>query len=258
MNLKLNDKLISEYHSGSQKARVLTESWVGEHLFCPRCGNEYLRHFQNNRPVADFICPACNNQYELKSKQGKLGAKIADGAYDTFIKRITSNENPDFLFMSYSIEKMHVTDLIMIPKFFFVPDIIEKRAPLSKTAHRAGWIGCNILIDQIPPQGKIGIISNGKEVNRESVIERVALSQRLGTDNLHARGWLMDILKCVNAIPTDVFSLSDMYQFEAYLFDRHQGNNNVRPKIRQQLQLLRDKGVIEFLGMGTYRKIKRI
>lgn len=258
MDLKLSDKLISEYHSGSQKARVLTESWVGEQLFCPRCGNEHLRHFQNNRPVADFVCPSCNNQYELKSKQGKLGAKIADGAYDTFIKRITSKENPDFLFMSYSIEKMLVTDLIMIPKFFFVPDIIEKRAPLSKTARRAGWTGCNILINQIPPQGRIDIVSSGKETNRETVIERVALSQSLSVDNLHARGWLMDILKCVNTIPTDIFSLSDMYQFEAYLFDRHKENNNVRPKIRQQLQLLRDRGIIEFLGMGKYRKIKRI
>ena len=229
-----------------------------EHLFCPRCGNEHLRHFQNNRPVADFICPFCNNQYELKSKQGKLGAKIADGAYDTFIERITSNENPDFLFMSYSIKKMYVTDLIMIPKFFFIPDIIEKRAPLSKTARRAGWTGCNILIGQIPLQGRIDIINNGKEVGRESVIERVALSQNLSIDNLHARGWLMDILTCVNAIPTDIFSLSDMYRFEAYLFDRHPGNNNVRPKIRQQLQLLRDREVIEFLGKGKYRKIKRI
>ncbi len=36
---------------------------------------------------------------------------------------------------------------------------------------------------------------------------------------------------------------------------RHPQNNNIRPKIRQQLQVLRDKGVIEFLGRGLYRKI---
>lgn len=256
MDLRLNDKLVSTYHSGSQKARVLTESWIGDNLFCPRCGNAHIRHFVNNRPAADFYCPVCNNQYELKSKQGSLGSKVADGAYDTLIARITSNENPDFFFMSYSIREMCVTDLVMIPKYFFVPGIIEKRKPLPPTARRAGWTGCNIVIGQIPDQGKIAIIRHGIEENRKSVFERVAFSQNLSTDNLHARGWLMDILKCVNSIPTDEFSLSDMYQFERCLFEKHPENNNVRPKIRQQLQLLRDKGIIEFLGQGRYKKVR--
>lgn len=32
------------------------------------------------------------------------------------------------------------------------------------------------------------------------------------------------------------------------------GNNNVRPKIRQQLQVLRDRGWLEFNGRGVYRR----
>ena len=254
--MKLNDKLASAYHSGSQKARVLTESWIGENLFCPRCGNNHIQHFTNNRPVADFFCSACGSQYELKSRQGIFKNKIADGAYDTLIARITSNENPDFLFMSYSMEKMCVMDLVMIPKSFFVPEVIEKRKPLSLTARRAGWIGCNILIDQIPQQGRIAIVSGGIEEKRERVFEKVALSENLSTDNLYARGWLMDVLKCVNSIPINEFSLNEMYQFEKYLFEKHPENNNIRPKIRQQLQFLRDKGVIEFLGKGKYRKMR--
>ena len=256
MDLRLNNELISEYHSGSQKARVLTESWVGDNLFCPRCGNAHIQHFVNNKPAADFFCPVCNNQYELKSKQGSLGRKVADGAYDTLIRRITSYENPDFLFMSYSMETMRVTDLIMIPKYFFVPEIIEKRAPLPLTARRAGWVGCNIVIEQIPQQGRVVIVSGGIEEDRELVLEKVSLSQRLSTKDLHARGWLMDILKCVNSFPSEEFSLTDMYQFENYLFEKHPENNNIKPKIRQQLQLLRDKGVIEFLGKGRYRKVR--
>jgi hypothetical protein len=31
------------------------------------------------------------------------------------------------------------------------------------------------------------------------------------------------------------------------------GNRNVRPKIRQQLQMLRDRGWLEFTGRGRYR-----
>lgn len=68
------------------------------------------------------------------------------------IERITSTSNPDLFIMQY--ENMQVSNLMVIPKFFFTPDIIEKRKPLSENARRAGWVGCNILIDDIPKQGK--------------------------------------------------------------------------------------------------------
>lgn len=88
-------------------------------MFCPRCGSVKIEHFANNRPVADFFCPQCEAQYELKSKNGKLGKKVADGAYETMIKRIACKENPDFFFMSYSMRRLCVEDFIMIPKHFF-------------------------------------------------------------------------------------------------------------------------------------------
>ena len=102
MNLAFDNRIIENYHSGTQIARVLTENWVNENMYCPRCGNLHIKHFENNRPVADFYCPSCNNEYELKSKDGPLGHKINDGSYRRMIERITSNNNPDFLFMSYS------------------------------------------------------------------------------------------------------------------------------------------------------------
>jgi type II restriction enzyme len=37
------------------------------------------------------------------------------------------------------------------------------------------------------------------------------------------------------------FSLSDVYAFEEDLKLLHPENNNIKPKIRQQLQFLRDK-----------------
>ena len=125
MNLILDNSIVENYHSSTQIARVLTENWVTQNMYCPRCGNLKIKHFENNRPVADFFCPSCNNEYELKSKIGALGQKINDGAYSTMIERITSNNNPDFLFMSYSKQELKVKDLILIPKHFFVPDIIE-------------------------------------------------------------------------------------------------------------------------------------
>ena len=255
MNLHFNQFLATDYHSKTQIARVLTESWVTENMFCPRCGNLSIEHFPNNSPVADFYCPICKNEYELKSKNGSLEHKVNDGAYETMISRITSNKNPDFFFMNYSKEQQCVKDFIIIPKHFFVPDIIEKRKPLAETARRAGWIGCNILLDKIPTQGKINIITNGVVEEIATVISKVNKSTALEFSDMNTRGWIFDILNCVNQIPNSEFSLSDIYSFQEILSRKHQKNNNVQAKIRQQLQLLRDKGLVEFLGNGKYRKI---
>lgn len=65
-------------------------------MFCPYCGNKYISHFENNRPVADFFCTSCMEEYELKSKGGSISNKINDGAYNTMIERITSINNPNF------------------------------------------------------------------------------------------------------------------------------------------------------------------
>ncbi len=254
MNLDFNMGISATYHSNTQKARILTESWVADNMYCPRCGNLYINHFPNNRPVADFYCPKCKNEYELKSKTGPLNKKINDGAYITMIERITSNKNPDFLFMNYSKENFCVKDLIFIPKHFFVPEIIEKRKPLSETARRAGWTGCNILIDKIPEQGRINIVSNGIVQKKSEVTNKVKRSINLSTNDIYARGWIMDILNCVNQQPCE-FSLSNIYAFEGELSKKHLDNKNIQAKIRQQLQILRDKGYIKFLGQGKYRKL---
>lgn len=255
MKLELNPHLAEGYHSAPQRARVVTESWVAENMFCPRCGCLRIEHFPNNQPVADFYCPQCRNEYELKSRKGKLAGKINDGAYDVMIERITSNRNPDFLFMSYSKADLLVENFIFIPKHFFVPDIIEKRKPLADTARRAGWVGCNIMIDKIPEQGRIAIVADGMVANMEQVVAQVQRSTALEMKDMSSRGWLMDVLNCVNQIGSKEFSLGEMYEFEELLYSKHPQNNNIKPKIRQQLQVLRARGVIEFLGRGKYRKL---
>ena len=255
MNLYFDTALAQSYHNRSQKIRVLTEDWVLRNLFCPRCGNMKIEHFPNNAAVADFYCPACQSEYELKSKRNVIGKKIADGAYHTFIDRITSNSNPDFLIMTYDPTALCVNNLFMIPKHFFVPSIVEKRAPLSSSAKRAGWIGCNILFQSIPTQGQVHIITNQSLVEKDSVLDAVKTADRLYSSNLDARGWLMDVLWCVNQIPSSSFSLTELYQFDRMLATKHPDNHNIRPKIRQQLQVLRDRGIIEFLNPGCYRKV---
>lgn len=254
MNLNLDTSLLANYKSSSQVARILTEQWVLSNMFCPRCGVMHLNHFPNNKPVADFFCPSCGSEYELKSKDGALGHKITDGAYQTMIQRITSHNNPDFFFLSYSKQAWQVVDFVFVPKHFFTPAIIEKRKPLAPTARRAGWIGCNILLDAIPLQGRINIISRGTINDKQHILNNLRQSLPLETKDIQARGWLFDVLNCVNQLPPH-FSLADVYQFADLLHSKHPENNNINAKIRQQLQILRDKGFLEFLGQGHYRKI---
>ncbi|MGI6653245.1 MAG: DpnI domain-containing protein [Christensenellales bacterium] len=255
MNLQLDRSLSVGYRSKSQIARVITENWVYRNMYCPRCGFTQIEQFENNQPVADFFCPECSNEYELKSKSGVLRAKINDGAYDAMISRITGNNNPDFFFMTYSGTTHRVSNFVLILKHFFVPDMIEKRNPLGPNARRAGWVGCNILIDKVPKQGRISIISDGEIIDRNSVLSQVHHGSNLEISDIKSRGWLMDILNCINRISTPVFTLNEVYKFENELQFKYPHNNHIRAKIRQQLQFLRDKGVIEFLGNGKYRKI---
>jgi transcription elongation factor Elf1 len=39
-----------------------------QNMFCPVCGAEHLIQFTANKPVADFYCDNCRQEYELKSK----------------------------------------------------------------------------------------------------------------------------------------------------------------------------------------------
>jgi len=254
MNLSFDLSGLSGYRSKSQIARVMTENWVQTNMFCPRCGHRRLSHFQNNAPVADFLCENCGSQFELKGKNGALGKKVADGAYDSMIQRITGNDNPDFFFMSYSAAANRVNDFFIVPKYFFVPGIIEKRKPLAETARRAGWTGCNILFDQIPKQGKIAVVKNGEIIEAGKVVEAVGGTAPLETENIASRGWLMDTLNIVNSIQSEVFELKEVYAHVDELSKKHPENRHIKDKLRQQLQILRDKGMLEFLGNGTYKK----
>ena len=64
-------------------------------------------------------------------------------------------------------------------------------------------------------------------------------------------------MKAVERIGRSKFSLDDVYAFEQHLSALYPENNNVRPKIRQQLQVLRDNGFLEFTGRGQYRLARR-
>ncbi|GIZ08119.1 DpnI domain-containing protein [Flavobacterium sp. UMI-01] len=255
MNLNFDLKKAEGYSSKSQIARVLTENWVKENSYCPCCGALPIIEYSNNRPVADFYCSVCAEEFELKSKNGNLGRIINDGAYETMISRITSNTNPNFFFLSYN-KSFAVENFLVIPKHFFTPEIIIKRNPLKDTAKRAGWIGCTIDISKVPESGRIFIVENSRIIEQDKVNIKLQRTDFLKSKSLDARGWILDVLNCVEDIKKPTFTIDELYAFENKLKIKYPNNNHIKDKIRQQLQFLRDKGLIEFNGRGNYTKIE--
>ncbi|CDX19130.1 Type-2 restriction enzyme DpnI [Mesorhizobium sp. ORS 3359] len=241
------------YNSRSQNARVWTEEWAAQWLYCPNCGNAQLTRFTANLPVADLFCGSCSDQYELKSKKSEFGSKIANGAYGKKIERLASNTNPNFILLKYNSERREVVSVCMIPKHFFTPDIVEARPPLGPHARRAGWIGSNIVISHIPDAGRIYLVRDGIVTPRELVVSAWQRTRFLREASSEARGWLLDVMKCLDQLGRREFDIDDAYSFESSLSQKYPNNRNVKPKIRQQLQYLRDRGYLVFTGRGRYR-----
>ena len=252
LKLDITQEILSRYKSKSQIIRVASEKFVATHLFCPNCGSD-LSEFENNRPVADLYCAKCSEQFELKSKQNSFGTKVNDGAYLSMIQRISSETSPNFFFMKYRSSTYEILDFFVTPKYYFTSEIIEKRNPLNPDAQRAGWVGCNILISSLPESGKIHFIQNSKVLDRVNVMDCWQKTNFLSTSQPSEKGWLIDAIKVIEKINKEVFLLADIYKFEYYFKQAHPRNNNVKAKIRQQLQLLRDRGYLEFLERGSYR-----
>ena len=256
MDLNLYQKdVFSAYKSNSQRIRVLTEHWMNNNMFCPACLNPRISPFPNNMPVADFFCSNCNEQFQLKSQKNVFGKRILDGAYRLMMQSIVNNARPNFFLMKYDAD-YYIERLFLLPSFFFTETVIEKRKPLSEKARRAGWVGCNILLNKIPPEGIIKIIEDKILQNKNLVLSQWEKISFIKNKPLPERGWTVDILRIVHSIDKKEFALSDVYEYEEELAKDHPNNNYIKAKIRQQLQILRDKGILKFKERGRYLAVR--
>lgn len=252
MNLNLNLTLGNGYRSQTQKARVISEAWTEENAFCCACGGSLSRS-RNNSRVLDFKCTNCQGEFELKSTRGNFSSKAPDGAYKAMMARLKDVSSPDFFFLTYDSGLLRVTNFFAVPTSFLDTSVIERRKPLRSTARRSGWVGCNIAMTRIPEVGKVFYVKNSEVRDRSEVIttwERTAFLRQEA--DIEARGWSLEILRIIQSLNSREFTLQKMYEFEPQLKKRFPLNNFIRPKIRQQLQVLRDAGFLTFEGRGHY------
>ncbi len=167
------------------------------------------------------------------------------------IAAIRADATPNLLVMQYSPD-WKVRNLLLIPSFFFTESAIEKRRPLAPTARRAGWVGCNILLRAIAEDGKLRLVRDYVGIAPELVRSQYQRIRELARLAPEVRGWTLDVLRAVRNLKQQSFTLAQVYQSEPELALLHPQNQNVRAKIRQQLQVLRDLGFIRFHSRGCY------
>lgn len=246
------ERLADSYKSLSQKARVVTEAWGADNFFCPNCSSGSLHQTPNGFDAVDYVCPDCQLPFQLKSKVSPIGNKVLDGAYGAMMRAVIEDRTPNLFLLQYDRPPWSVRNLILIPHFAFSPSSILKRNPLSPTARRAGWIGCFIVLSNIPKEARIPLVTEGSVTPRAEVRGRFDRLKSLKNLSARERGWTLDVLRVVQSLGKREFVNQDVYDFSAELGKLHPENRHVRDKIRQQLQFLRDRGFIVQSSRGHW------
>lgn len=241
---------LDRYKSAAQRARVFSEDWIENNFKCPQCSDS-LRRTPNNTQALDFLCRTCTQGFELKSKKGKFGHTIPDGAYASMLSRIKSGQATNLILLGYT-ENYVTKSVLVIPNRFLIEEIIVPRKPLGEHCRRAGWQGCNTHIGLLPPEGRVVCVRDFKATPQDEIRKNWERTAFLEDGDGNSRSWLAVTMGIVSRIRSENFTLAEVYCAETELARLFPNNRNIRAKVRQQLQILRDKGWLSFLGNGRY------
>jgi len=108
------------------------------------------------------------------------------------------------------------------------------------------------IIDKIPSERKSAYPKLPKELT-ESYIDIYTGGVKSILESLTK--WKKDVFECLLEIKNDTFKLKEVYAFKEHFKKKYPTNTEIEAKIRQQLQFLRDVGLVEFVKPGIYRKL---
>ena len=154
--LVLQTKQINNWKSKSRIIGEACEDYVKNTIKCIRCNNNFEK-CKPNEKSKDLICISCNQKYQIKAKnvsykqvnniKCKKQFRTIGGEYSTTLNSI--NEKIDYLIILYEKQSYKILNVLYITNENINSSCIIPRKPLSSTAKRAGWQGCNILFDNI-------------------------------------------------------------------------------------------------------------
>ncbi len=271
MDLRLShyfEKAAQFYSSPSQIVRSVSESWARDNLYCPRCGIP-LQQYPNNTQVRDFYCNHTNEEFVIIPSQSQdnfqlktmksfpfnyFPKKIVGSAYDVAFEQLNSGNFPSLILLHYERKSEEMKDGLLIHRLAIPLSSLQPRSPLSESAERKGWKGYEMLLTNIPQIGRIPLISQSHIVPKETVMEKWLSVETILRGDLNERSWISDILSILDRLPQN-FSTDEIYSYQPYLERLHPNNRHIEEKIRQQLQILRDRGYVKFVSRGKYQKL---
>lgn len=251
MKLICDTSIAAKYRSAAQRARIISEHWFATNAYCLACQSEILKKTTPNTVATDFLCASCGHAYELKTFRRRPKTSIPDGAYGTFLARIRAGTTPTLCLLERSTD-WAILSLTAIHASLITEWAVESRPPLAPVARRAGWIGCNIRLDRIPPDAEIALIRNGVEQSKEQARRNFQVFLPLSNLSSEKRGWTTLTLNVLNKLRHREFTLGEIYAHQDEFAHAYPNNQHIREKIRQQLQILRNLGRVEFRGKGVY------
>lgn len=241
----------AHYTSASQRARVISECWFNENAYCLACEANSLQKSAANTIATDFTCRRCGHRYELKAFRKRPRTSLLDGAYLTLVSQIEKGLTPTFCLLERS-ETWKILSLTALHSSLITPWAVERRPALKESARRAGYVGCKIRLDRIPSDGEIALIESGIVHSKSEVRRKFQRFLPLSALPAEKRGWATLTLGVVRNLSKPCFSLDELYSHEDEFRVVYPRNRHVREKIRQQLQRLRDMGIVRFDGNGKY------
>lgn len=115
---------------------------------------------------------------------------------------------------------------------------------------------CDLNLSFIPTDGKIALVTNGIVHAASDTRRQFQESARFGDVKLADRGWAASVLAIVRKICKPLVTNADLFAYIEELHAAYPGNNHIREKIRQQMQLLMRLGYVERISRGEYQVIR--
>ncbi len=113
---------------------------------------------------------------------------------------------------------------------------------------------------RIVPQMLDELLSIPRPKRAQAITDSLETAVHVGKEDIdavvqHLGGWRGATLEVIRTKLPVEFALADIYQFEPHFRQLFPQNENIQAKLRQQLQALRDLGLVAFLGGGRYQKL---
>jgi type II restriction enzyme len=136
--------------------------------------------------------------------------RLIDGDYKVLIDRILGGTTPTLMVLERDFE-WRIRGLTADHHSFLTKEVIEARKPLSPSAKRANWVGCNIRLDLIASDAKLQVVSHGQAIHPSSVRATFQRFNILDQIEPSSRGWTTLTLTLIRGLRSQRFSLQDLY-----------------------------------------------